>query len=278
MSEPTADRELVFDGVTKRFDGEPALSDVSLRFSGGERVAVVGPSGAGKTTLLRLASGALTPDEGSITLGCGPVSGADVTLAYQGETLVDRRTALANVLSGRVGDCSWLRGFLEPLVPRDPEPGLELLEAVGLAGKADARAATLSAGERQRVAFARALVRAAPVVLADEPTANLDPASRVNVVDVLDRLLDGELLVTVLHEVGLALERFERIVGLADGRVRFDEPAGAVTDEMLDDLFAAGASTPDGRRSTGGTQQHRAAKSNGDADGHESRAQARWYA
>ncbi|MBV0902763.1 phosphonate ABC transporter ATP-binding protein [Haloarcula salina] len=276
MAESTAGRELVFDGVSKRFDGEAALSDVSMRFAPGERVAVVGPSGAGKTTLLRLASGALTPDEGAITLGGAPVSGADVTLAYQGETLVDRRTALANVLSGRVGDCSWLRGFLEPLVPRDPEPGLELLDAVGLAGKADARAATLSAGERQRVAFARALVRDAPVVLADEPTANLDPSSRANVVDVLDGVLDGELLVTVLHEVGLALERFERIVGLADGRVRFDEPAAEVTDGMLDDLFAAGASTPDGRRSAAGRRQHGAAKPT--EDGEESRTQVRWYA
>ncbi|WP_424004957.1 phosphonate ABC transporter ATP-binding protein (plasmid) [Haloarcula salina] len=275
MSE-SAGRELVFDRVTRRFDGEPALSDVSLRFAPAEHVAVVGPSGAGKTTLLRLASGALTPDQGTITLGGKPVSGADVTLAYQGETLVDRRTALANVLSGRVGDCSWLRGFLEPLVPRDPEPALELLDAVGLAEKADARAATLSAGERQRVAFARALVRDAPVVLADEPTANLDPSSRANVIDVLDAVLDDELLVTVLHEVGLALDRFERIVGLAGGRVRFDEPAAEVTDAMLDDLFAAGTSTPDGRRSSDGTQQHRAAKPTEGDD--ESRAQARWYA
>lgn len=276
MSESMAGRELVFDGVTKRFDGDAALTDVSLRLAASERVAVVGPSGAGKTTLLRLASGALTPDEGTITLGGDPVSGADVTLAYQGETLVDRRTALANVLSGRVGGCSWLRGFLEPLVPRDPEPGLELLDAVGLAEKADARAATLSAGERQRVAFARALVRDAPVVLADEPTANLDPSSRANVVDVLDGVLDGELLVTVLHEVGLALDRFERLVGLADGRVRFDKPAAAVTNEMLDELFAAGSSTPDEQRSMGATPQNRTTNPTGDGD--ESQTHVRWYA
>ncbi|AAV44934.1 phosphonate transporter ATP binding protein (plasmid) [Haloarcula marismortui ATCC 43049] len=84
----------------------------------------------------------------------------------------------------------------------------------------------------------------AEVVLADEPTANLDPSSRRNVIDVLDAALDGELLVTVLHEVDLALEHFDRIVGMADGRVRFDTPARAVTDDQLDALFAAGASTP----------------------------------
>lgn len=237
-------QQLVFDGVTKRFDGDPALSDVSLRIASGERVAIVGPSGAGKTTLLRLASGAIQPDEGSITLGGTPLSSDDVTLAYQGHTLVDRRSALANVLTGRVGSLSWLRGFLEPLAPTEPEPALELLDAVGLADKADARADTLSAGERQRVAFARALMQDAPVVLADEPTANLDPSSRSNVIDVLDRAVGDQLLVTVLHEIGLALERFERIVGIADGRLHFDEPAAAVTDDQLDELFAAGASTP----------------------------------
>lgn len=256
--------ELVFDGVTKRFDGESALSDVSFRVTSGERVAIVGPSGAGKTTLLRLASGALQPEEGRITLDGEPIRNDDVTLAYQGNTLVGRRSALANVLSGGVGSLSWFRGFLEPLVPKDPEPALELLDAVGLAEKAHARADTLSAGERQRVAFARALIQDAPVVLADEPTANLDPSSRSNVIDVLDSTVGDQMLVTVLHEIGLALDRFERVLGVADGLLQFDEPVTAVTDAMLDDLFAAGSSTPEKR-------QHGSA----DAD---SCTHVRWYA
>jgi phosphonate transport system ATP-binding protein len=236
---------LVFDGVTKRFGEEVALREVSLRLCPGERVAVVGPSGAGKTTLLRLAAGAMGPDTGTVTFDGETVTGSNATLAYQGETLVDRRTALSNVLSGRVGELSWLRGFLEPLVPRNPGPALERLDAVGLADRADVPVKALSAGERQRVAFARALMQDAEVVLADEPTANLDPSSRQHVVDVLDAVLDGELLVTVLHEVELALDRFDRIVGLADGRVRFDAPPTAVSGDQLDALFAAGASTPD---------------------------------
>lgn len=245
-----AGEELVFQGVTKEFDGDPALSDASFRVGAGERVAIVGPSGAGKTTLLRLAAGALEPDEGRITLGGEQLSADDVTLAYGGETLVDRRSALANVLSGRVGSLSWSRGFLEPLAPRDPGPGLELLDAVGLADRADARADELSAGERQRVALARALARDAPVVLADEPTANLDPGSRSEVVDVLDSTVGDRTLVTALHDTHLALERFERVIGLADGRIRFDEPASAVTDDRLDELFAAGGSTPAPERSS----------------------------
>lgn len=245
MATQSAVHELVFDSVTKRFDGEPAVSDLSFRVTSGERVAIVGPSGAGKTTLLRLGSGALRPDDGSISLDGKPLRGDDATLVYQGHTLIDRRTALANVLSGSVGSLPWLRGFLEPLAPTDPEPALALLDSVGLADKADARTDTLSAGERQRVSLARALMHDAPVVLADEPTANLDPSSRSNVVDVLDAAVGDELLVTVLHEVGLALDRFDRIIGLADGRLHFDRPAAAVTDAHLDELFAAGASTPE---------------------------------
>ncbi|EMA11090.1 phosphonate ABC transporter ATP-binding protein [Haloarcula marismortui] len=235
---------LVFDSVTKRFGGKVAVRDVSLKLEAGERVAVIGPSGAGKTTLLRLAAGALQPDVGTVRFNGSSSTGSTATLAYQGETLVDRRTALSNVLTGRLGALSWLRGFIEPLLPQHPEPALERLDAVGLVDRADVPVKSLSAGERQRVAFARALMQDAEVVLADEPTANLDPSSRRNVIDVLDAALDGELLVTVLHEVDLALEHFDRIVGMADGRVRFDTPARAVTDDQLDALFAAGASTP----------------------------------
>ncbi|GCF15091.1 phosphonates import ATP-binding protein PhnC 2 [Haloarcula mannanilytica] len=238
-------RRLVFDGVTKRFGEEFALREVSLSLEAGERVAVIGPSGAGKTTLLRLAAGALRPDTGTVTFGGATITGSAVTLAYQGETLVDRRTALSNVLSGRVGALSWVRGFLEPIVPRNPEPALERLAAVGLAERANVPVHSLSAGERQRVAVARALMQDAEVVLADEPTANLDPSSRRNVIDVLGAVLDGELLVTALHEVELALEHFDRIVGIADGRIRFDTTPKAVSDDQLDALFAAGASTPD---------------------------------
>ncbi|KOX92595.1 phosphonate ABC transporter ATP-binding protein [Haloarcula rubripromontorii] len=235
---------LVFDSVTKRFGGNVAVRDASLSLDPGEQVAVIGPSGAGKTTLLRLAAGALRPDAGTVTFSGSNGAGSTATLAYQGETLVDRRTALSNVLTGRLRDLSWLRGFIEPLLPAHPEPALERLDAVGLVERADVPVKSLSAGERQRVAFARALMQDAEVVLADEPTANLDPSSRRNVIDVLDNALDGELLVTVLHDVDLALEHFERIVGMADGRVRFDSPASAVTDDQLDALFAAGASTP----------------------------------
>jgi phosphonate transport system ATP-binding protein len=229
---------LVFDGVTKRFDEEPVLSDLSLRVEAGERVAIVGPSGTGKTTLLRLANGALQPDAGSVRFAGDPVSTASVALVYQGNTLVGRRSVLANVLSGGLGRLSWLRGYLEPLVPSEPARARSLIADVGLADKADARADTLSAGERQRAALARALMRDTPVLLADEPTANLDPTTRSTVIDVLEANAGPDrVFITVLHETELARERFERVVGLADGTVQFDLPAAEVTDAQLQSLF-----------------------------------------
>jgi phosphonate transport system ATP-binding protein len=229
---------LVFDDVTKEFDGETVLQELSLRVDTGERVAVVGPSGTGKTTLLRLANGALQPDRGSVSFGGEPVSTETVSLVYQGNTLLGRRSVLANVLSGGLGRLSWLRGYFEPLVPSTPDRAESLLADVGLASKAHARADSLSAGQRQRAALARALMRETPVLLADEPTANLDPTTRSTVIDVLtDHAGPDRVFVTVLHETELARERFERIVGLADGTIQFDLPANEVTDAQLQSLF-----------------------------------------
>ncbi len=240
--------QLVFDGVTKSFDGSPAVRDLSFAVSGGERVAIVGPSGAGKTTLLRLASGTIATDSGRVSLGGEPITGGRVALAYHGETLIGRRSALANVLVGRLGALPWWQGLLEPLVPRSPEPALALLDAMGLTEKAGARTDSLSSGERQRVALARALVQDPPVLLADEPTTNLDPKTSDTVLDVLDEVVGDRTLLTVLHDTGLARERFERVIGLADGRVQFDRPANSVTDNRLEDLFDSDETTGDGSR------------------------------
>lgn len=226
---------LAFENVTKTFDGHTAIEAVSLELDAGEHCAVVGPSGAGKTTLLRLASGAITPESGEITLSGKPVAGERIAHAYQGETLVGRRSALSNVLVGRLDGLPWWRGFTEPLWPIDPEPAHTLLEELGLEGKANQRADALSAGERQRVAFARALIQDAPVLLADEPTRSLDPSTRETVLSLLAESVADRLLVSVLHDVDLALKHADRIIALADGRIQFDRAADVVSD--VSDLY-----------------------------------------
>jgi phosphonate transport system ATP-binding protein len=184
-----------------------------------------------------LASGAVAPDSGSGLRDGEHLSTADVAHAYPGDTLVGRRTALANVLVGGSSTHSWWRGLIEPLAPRDPSPALELLDRVGVADRAAARADALSAGERQRVAFARALMQDAPVIVADEPTANLDPSSRTTVLEVLDVVAGDRMLITVLHDMDLAVTHYDRIVGVADGTVRFDRPADELTTSGLRDTF-----------------------------------------
>lgn len=230
--------ELHLADVSASLDGEPVIHSVSLTVAATESVAIVGPSGGGKTTLLRVAAGAIRPDEGTVRFDGDPVDADDVALAYQGETLVDRRTALANVLVGRSGAVSWWRGLVDPVLRPPRDDALAALGAVGLADDARTRVDRLSAGERQRVALARALVQPAPVFLADEPTANLDPSTRETVVDAIQDRAGDRVLAVVLHDVGLARARFDRVVGLAGGRIQFDDPADQVTDEDLAALFA----------------------------------------
>lgn len=253
--------ELALDGVSKSFGGpkvgvEDTIKDVSFSVSSGESVAVIGPSGAGKTTLLRLASGAIKPDRGSVV-----VDGTDFTrvtgrrfrraqrnaaLVYQGDSLLTRRTALANVLSGRIGHLSWYRGVIDPVVPMNPEPALELLDSVGLGDKSDSRVDELSAGERQRVSIARALIQEAPVVLADEPTANLDPSTSETVIRLLKETTADTALLTVLHDVELALEHYPRVIGIQDGDVFFDLPTDTISNGDLRDLFGGRVDEPSG--------------------------------
>lgn len=229
--------ELQLEGLTKTLDGDIVVDDVTLRIASDERVAIVGPSGAGKTTLLRLVSGAVTPDSGTVLLNGTRLTSAAVSHAYPGSTLVDRRTALSNVLIGGSSSRSWWRGLIEPLVPRNPDRALELLDRVGIVDKADARADTLSAGERQRVAFARALLQDAPVIVADEPTANLDPSTSTTVHEVLDDAAGDRLVIAVLHDMDLAVTHYDRIVGIANGAVQFDRPAERTTVAELEGTF-----------------------------------------
>lgn len=264
--------ELTLDRVTKSFDGYSAMREVSFTVTSGERVAIVGPSGAGKTTLLRLASGAIAPDSGRVSLDGEPVDGR-VALAYHGDTLIGRRSALSNVLVGRIGGLSWWRGLLEPLIPAKSDPAFELLEAMGMADKANARVDSLSGGERQRIALARALIQDAPVLLADEPTTNLDPKTSKTVLDVLDASVAGRVLVAVLHDTDLARERFERVIGVADGRIQFDQPAWSVSDNRLDRLFES----DNGSEASGETDLDREPTARAANDNASDRSNPPWY-
>lgn len=200
-----------------------ALKDVSFAIAGGELIALVGRSGSGKTTLLGLVGGLDRPDQGHITV-CGRDLGSldelglvehrrrTVGFVFQAAGLVPLMTAAENValaleLAGSRPDQAAVAAAVA-------------LERVGLAGRAKHRAYELSGGEQQRVALARALVKHPPVIVADEPTGQLDSETAVGILALLREVADGGTAVLVAtHDEALA-ERADRVLLIDDGRVR----------------------------------------------------------
>jgi phosphonate transport system ATP-binding protein len=241
-------------GVSHVYSGRAgavrALEDMTLRVSRGERVALLGPSGAGKSTLLRLLNATLRPSRGSLSFedrdlsafGPGELRAVRrrIGTIFQHPSLVPSLTALQNALCGRLGSWSLLRSLRALVAPAadDVRAGLAALETVGLSGKAAARADELSGGQQQRVAIARVLVQDPEVVLADEPFASLDPGLTAQLADLLFEVTQRRTLVAAMHDVDLALQRFQRIVGVRAGRIVFDVPAAEVSPELLQQLYA----------------------------------------
>jgi len=204
--------------------GQPvhALVDVDEQIDPGEHLAIMGPSGSGKSTLLNILGLLDRPTSGSYWLAEREVSKLDeeeltqtrrhqIGFVFQFFHLVARLTAIENVELPMV--------FAGVPRPERRKKATDLLQAVGLAERADHRPDQLSGGERQRVALARATVMGPDLLLADEPTGNLDSASGRQVLDLLDEMNDkGLTLVVVTHDPAVA-RRADRVLLLADGRV-----------------------------------------------------------
>ncbi|WP_136602671.1 ABC transporter ATP-binding protein [Salinigranum halophilum] len=223
MSEPAPPLELA--GVTKRYEngGEivEALVDVDLSIEAGEFLAVVGPSGSGKSTMLNVLGLLDAPSEGVVRL-----HGRDVTTLSDVELTDARRTAIGFVFQDfhLVPTLTAAENVeLPTLFARDPEGmtrARDLLERVDLGGRLDHRPKQLSGGQQQRVAIARALVNEPAVVLADEPTGNLDRETGRAVLEELRGICDeGVAVVAVTHDP-LVTEYTDRVVELVDGHLR----------------------------------------------------------
>lgn len=203
-------------------DGAFSLSVPNLAFQPNEHTAIIGPSGCGKTTLLSLVAGIHRAQSGRIE--------------NQGENLCQlgekARRAFRIRRVGLVFQAFELLDYLDVqdnvLLPYRVDPGLnvservrerarQLIDEVGLASKVDQRVSDLSQGERQRVAVARALVTRPPLLLADEPTGNLDPNNKLLIIDLLRSVAAdcGATIIMVTHDHSL-LDRFDRVVGFAD--------------------------------------------------------------
>jgi putative ABC transport system ATP-binding protein len=199
------------------------LDGVDAVVASGERVAVLGPSGSGKSTLLNLISGIDIPSGGAVHVG-----GTDLTALSEHRRTLFRREHLGFVFQffNLIPTLTVLENLLLPLElggavgPRGDAKARELLEAIALADRADAFPDRLSGGERQRVGVARALIHEPTLVLADEPTGNLDEDTGEVVADLLDRLVTdrGHTLVVVTHSRRLA-RRMDRVLRLDHGKL-----------------------------------------------------------
>ncbi len=242
MSQPTAvlntliapapSRVLELHDVTKTYPSQPpvtALRGVELTITAGELVAVVGPSGSGKTTLLHVMGTLDRPSAGTVRVtGLDASDMTDRELAglratrigfvFQQFFLAEHSTAVENVADG----------LLYAGVPAGERRAraAEALERVGLGDRLGARPTQLSGGERQRVAIARALVGRPAIVLADEPTGNLDSANGQAIMALIDELnAEGATIVVITHEHEIA-GRFPRQIVLLDGRIVSDDRKG----------------------------------------------------
>ncbi len=205
-----------------------ALRGIDLAIAQGEFVAIMGPSGSGKTTLMEIVGCLSRPSAGTYRFAGRDVSGIDadglsrlrgeqIGFVFQSFNLLPRLTALENVELPLV-----YRGISRR--ERRERAG-ETLERVGLAERASHRPAQLSGGERQRVAIARALINRPHVILADEPTGNLDTTTGGEIMTLLDELhAEGHTLVIVTHDP-LIGDRAPRHLRIRDGRIESDERA-----------------------------------------------------
>ena len=219
-----------------------------LHVHAGERVAVVGHNGAGKSTLLKVLSGLVTIAQGRVqVLGAHVSPGmrqqdlrtlrSKVGHLWQGLHLVGRLRALDNVLIGALGRVKGWRSWLRLYAAPDQALARLALERVGAADLADVRCDQLSGGERQKVALARLLMQGPELVLADEPTAALDPAAAAQSCAQLLQAAQQATLITVVHNTALLPLLADRVIGLRQGRVMFDLPIAQVNDTVLNQLY-----------------------------------------
>ncbi len=242
---------LEIDGLSRSFGAKAAVSGVSLQIDKGSFIGVIGRSGAGKSTLLRLINRLVEPSAGRVVF-----DGLDITalrgrqlrqwraraaMVFQQFNLIGRLDVLTNVLIGRLSEVPSWRSLMGWWPDADKAIALAALEQFDfdMAQLAAQRADQLSGGQQQRVAIARALVQEPDLILADEPTASLDPHNTRVVMDALRRINKhfGITVICNLHSLEVARAYCDRLIGMAAGRVVLEGATAALTDDVARSLY-----------------------------------------
>ena len=220
-----------FESVTKQYGGQSraALDDVNVEVEKGEFVFLVGASGSGKSTFLRLVLREARPSTGKVYVAgkeinrlAGwkvPALRRQIGTVFQDFRLLPNKTVSENIAFA-LQVIGKPRSHIKQVVP-------EVLEMVGLEGKGERMPDELSGGEQQRVAIARAFVNRPMILIADEPTGNLDPNTSVGIMKLLDRInRTGTTVIMATHDAGIVDQMRKRVIELEDGRVVRDQNRG----------------------------------------------------
>jgi cell division transport system ATP-binding protein len=220
-----------FDNVSKQYGGtnRPALANVDVEIADGEFVFLVGTSGSGKSTFLRLVLREARPTSGRVFVADKelnrlasrkvPALRRTIGTVFQDFRLLPDRTVTDNIAFA-LQVIGKPRSHINKVVP-------ETLEMVGLEGKGGRMPDELSGGEQQRVAIARAFVNRPPLLIADEPTGNLDPTTSVGIMKLLDRInRTGTTVLMATHDSGIVDQMRKRVIELSDGVVVRDQARG----------------------------------------------------
>ncbi|MFB6226429.1 MAG: cell division ATP-binding protein FtsE [Candidatus Paceibacteria bacterium] len=219
-----------FQEVTKTYpDGNIGVKDLNFNIDSGEFVSIVGPSGTGKTTLVKLLIAEERPTEGKIEIGGWDISNIpqrhvphlrrQIGVVFQDFKLLPKKTAYENIAFALqvAGESS---SKIEQVVPR-------VLDIVGLSDKTEEYPTELSTGEQQRVVIARALVHRPKILVADEPTGNLDTLNTHEVTEILKKINQfGTTIVLVTHDKEVVNKLKERVITIEDGRIKSDIEKG----------------------------------------------------
>ena len=216
---------ITFDHVSKLYRPGVGLDDVSVKIDKGEFVFIVGPSGAGKSTFIKLMLKDIDPDKGNINVGeyhvnklsnrMVPKYRRKIGTVFQDFKLLPKKTAYENV--------AFAMEVLHKPASQIKKQVPQILSLVGISDKADKYPHELAGGEQQRVAIARAIVNNPQVLIADEPTGNLDPITAWGIMDLLDQInLRGTTVLMVTHAKDIVNKMDRRIIALDHGRVIHD--------------------------------------------------------